>query len=105
MENSREVFDAVLKNVGKIRDGKPRAAIFFATTARASEDREILAAQEALKVAVANTGYFRHVDVNLTSRADIDRKSVEKGKSVSVRVDSGGRRINKKKKNKTRNKR
>src|SRR3546814_13288306 len=27
-----------------------------------------------------------------------DRKSVVKGKSVSVRVDSGGRRINKKKK-------
>src|SRR3546814_16947649 len=31
-------------------------------------------------------------------RDEVDRKSVVKGKSVSVRVDLGGRRINKKKK-------
>jgi hypothetical protein len=35
MENCREVFDAVLRNVGKIRDGKPRAQVYFATTGRA----------------------------------------------------------------------
>src|SRR3546814_20010404 len=34
---------------------------------------------------------------------DIDRKSVVKGKSVSVRVDLGGRRIIKKKKRKKQN--
>src|SRR3546814_16584732 len=36
-------------------------------------------------------------------RADQDRKSVVSGKSVSVRVDLGGRRILKKTKNKTSN--
>ena len=49
MTNYREVFNAVLSNVGKIRDGKPRAHIYFASTARKSEDREILGAQAALK--------------------------------------------------------
>ena len=33
MTNAREVFDAVLKHVGRIRDGKPKAQAFFATTA------------------------------------------------------------------------
>src|SRR3546814_11600348 len=36
-----------------------------------------------------------------TTRARPDRKSVVEGKSVSVRVDIGGRRISKKKKRKT----
>src|SRR3546814_16194814 len=36
----------------------------------------------------------------LRSRAEADRKSVVEGKSGSVRVDSGGRRIIKKKNNK-----
>src|SRR3546814_15913587 len=37
-------------------------------------------------------------------RVHVDRKSVVKGKSVSVRVDLGGRRIHKKKKNKKKRK-
>jgi hypothetical protein len=71
MKNAREVFDIVLKNVGKIRDGKPKAQAFFATTARASEDREILAAQQALKGTLEGTGYFSSVDVILVNRDSI----------------------------------
>ena len=57
----------MLSNVGRIRDGKPRAQAYFATTARASDDREILGAQQALKVAIADTGYFSHVEVTLAN--------------------------------------
>src|SRR3546814_20773429 len=45
-------------------------------------------------VAIAHAQYHPHIQVLLLK----DRKSVVKGKSVSVRVDLGGRRINKKKK-------
>jgi hypothetical protein len=71
MNNAREVFDAVLKNVGKIRDGKPRAEAYFVTTARDADNREILAARQALESSVADTGYFSSVHVTLLSRDGI----------------------------------
>jgi hypothetical protein len=71
MTNCREVFNAVLNNVGKIRDGKPRAQIYFASTARKSEDREILGAQAALKASVFDTGLFSDVQVLLADRDTI----------------------------------
>ena len=60
-----------LKHVGKIRDGKPKAQAFYASTARASEDREILAAQQAIKTSLENTGYFSSVEVVLANRDTI----------------------------------
>lgn len=71
MTNCREVFDAVLRNVGKIRDGKPRAKAYFATTARESGDREILGAREALKATISDTGYFSETEVTLANRDSI----------------------------------
>src|SRR3546814_17687761 len=48
---------------------------------------------------LAGRGLFRRVDVQPGDRRQQgDRKSVVEGKSVSVRVDLGGRRIIKKKK-------
>jgi hypothetical protein len=71
LTNAREVFNAVIRYVGKIRDGKPKAEIFFATTARKSEDREIEAARQAVKTSLENTGYFSSVDVTLVNRDTI----------------------------------
>lgn len=71
MKNAREVFDAVLKHVSKIRDGKPGAKAFFATTARASEEREILAARQAIATSLETTGYFSSVEVILANRDSI----------------------------------
>lgn len=65
---ARDVFDAVLKNVGKLRGGKPQARCYFANTARTAEDREILAARDALERAVRDTGYFSSVEVALLDR-------------------------------------
>src|SRR3546814_20342851 len=42
----------------------------------------------------------RHAGGELVLRAELDRKSVVEGKSVAVRVELGGRRINTKKKKK-----
>lgn len=71
MKNAREVFDAVLKHVGKIRDGRPRAQAFFATTARASDDREILAARKAIQTSLENSGLFSSVEVELINRDSV----------------------------------
>lgn len=84
MENCREVFDMVLRNVGRIRNGKPCAQVYFATTARAPDDREILAAQDALKASVADTGYFSNVEVMLANRDTI----VEMWKAAEGQVEA-----------------
>lgn len=71
MKNAKEVFDAVLTNVGKIRDGKPKAKVFFATTARSADDREILAAKNAIVKSLENSGYFSKIEVELVNRDSI----------------------------------
>lgn len=71
IKNARDVFDAVLKHVGKIRNGKPNVYAYYATTARAAENREILAAQGAIKTTLENTGFFNAVEVVLVNRDSI----------------------------------
>ncbi|WP_084570669.1 AIPR family protein [Methylosinus sp. PW1] len=84
IKNVREVFDGVLKHVGKIRDGKPKVEAFFATTARASADREILSAQQAIKASLENTGYFSDSEVFLVNRDSI----VEMWKAAEGQVEA-----------------
>src|SRR3546814_21154034 len=54
---------------------------------------ELIARLEVAGITVDECGF-----THLAYAPEIDRKSVVSGKSVSVRVDLGGRRINKKKK-------
>lgn len=68
LENGREVFDEVLSKVGRIRNGKPNARIYLATTARESSDREIIAAIDSLRTSVEDTGLFHEVDAVLIDR-------------------------------------
>lgn len=84
MTNAKEVFDEVLKHLGKIKSGKPEVQAFFATTARESEDREILAASNALSSSLDNLGYFSKVDVLLINRDTI----VEMWKAAEGQVEA-----------------
>ncbi|WP_395309301.1 AIPR family protein [Mycobacterium sp. AMU20-3851] len=68
LESAKEVFDAILSKVGRIRNGKPNARLYFATTGRKSEDREIKAARESLRAAIEDTGLFHEVEVELIDR-------------------------------------
>ena len=80
----REVFDAILKNVGRLRSGKPSAYCFFVTTAKASSDKEILAAQKALRKSVNATGLFNDVKMDLLNRDSI----VELWKSADGQIEA-----------------
>lgn len=71
IKNAREIFEAVLKHVGKIRNGKPNVYAYYATTARVAENREILAAQSAIKTTLENTGFFSAVEVTLVNRDSV----------------------------------
>lgn len=80
----REVFSAVLKNVGRIRNGKPKAYCCFATTARISEDKEILAAQKAMRKSVHASGFFNEVRVDLLNRDSV----IEIWKSADGQIEA-----------------
>ncbi len=84
IKNAREVFNGVLKHVGKIRHGKPKVQAFFATTARASEDREVLSARQAIHVSLESTGYFSNIEVVLVDRDRI----VEMWKAAEGQVEA-----------------
>lgn len=68
LQRGKEVFDRVILNVGKLRDGKPSASIHFVTTAAEAEAKEILAAGRILKTAVQGSGLFSGTDVELIGR-------------------------------------
>jgi len=84
MASRREIFDTILQNVGRIRDGKPSAQCYFVTTGRASDDREIIAAGKALRTSVAHTGYFTDVAVTLANRDSV----VELWKAAEGQVEA-----------------
>lgn len=71
MKNATSVFSALIANVGKLRNGKPRAVFYFATTGMESEDREIVAAFSACKSALEKTGYFIEVAARPLDRDDV----------------------------------
>lgn len=63
LSNAAETFSALIKNVGKLRAGKPRVVCIFATTAQAPAEREILAAFKAFRNSLEALGLFSEVKV------------------------------------------
>ncbi|MFP2872596.1 AIPR family protein [Acetobacter tropicalis] len=68
MKNQKCIFEEVLKNVGKIKGGKPIADCYFSTTAPPATTKEILAARDAMRKSISDTGLFSNVDVILLNR-------------------------------------
>jgi hypothetical protein len=70
LEERKELFNSVIQNVGRIRDGKPRVHTYFATTARepGSQQREIAGAFTALESSLVESGYFTEVSVRPLDR-------------------------------------
>lgn len=66
--SAKDVFDRVIQNVGKLRGGKPNVICYFANTARAADNREILGARKAMESSLRETGLFRSVKVELLDR-------------------------------------
>jgi hypothetical protein len=60
--DKRDMFNLVIENVGKIRDGKPRVSCYFATTAGPVRDVEIAAAISSISGTLSDTGLFSGVE-------------------------------------------
>ncbi len=58
LTEKKRVFLEIIKNVGRIKGGKPKFSAFFVTTGKEPADREILSAIKAIQKAASQTGYF-----------------------------------------------
>lgn len=64
----KEIFNNIIKNVGKIRGGKPNIYCYFATSGRDPEEVEIKAAFSALENNLNSTGLFSGVKAEPLNR-------------------------------------
>ncbi|WP_156334071.1 MULTISPECIES: AIPR family protein [unclassified Shinella] len=64
----KEVFSIIIKNVGKIKNGRPRIQCFFVNTANEASDSEILSAEKTLQNRLEDTGLFFSSDAILIGR-------------------------------------
>jgi len=73
LSERKEMFDAIIANVGRIRGGKPNLEAYFVTTAPATEDREILGAIGSIGRRMDDTGYFGQVRSRAVGRDEVVR--------------------------------
>src|SRR3546814_17783180 len=97
---SSDVCSSDLKDSGKLGVDRKTEHAKYPVQTCALYGQVGIAAHQPGHLLVAPGGGLDGPFGNVQPGQDQDRKSVEKGKSVSVRVDLGGRRIIKKKKRK-----
>ncbi|CDZ38622.1 AIPR protein [Neorhizobium galegae bv. officinalis] len=68
LNERKEVFNIIIKNVGKIKNGRPRIQCFFVNTANEASDSEILSAERTLKNRLDDTGLFFSSEASLIGR-------------------------------------
>lgn len=71
LRERKEIFDSIIKNVGKIKNGRPRIQCYFVNTANEAGDAEILAAGRTAKNRLDDSGLFYSAEVNLIGREQL----------------------------------
>ena len=71
LSERRDIFDNVIANVGRIRNGKPRIIASFITTAATPAPAESNAALFSLRNNLKSMGYFHDVETSFLGRDEI----------------------------------
>lgn len=69
--NSHEIYDVCLKNVPKVRGGKPQVTVRFVTTGVYQAPEALESAKKKLAQTLKETGYFSNIDVKLIGRDEL----------------------------------
>lgn len=59
---SKNIFEYIIKNVSKVKNGRPNCFLYYACTTTNEIAAEIKAAQESIKIQLNQTGLFSSVD-------------------------------------------
>jgi len=84
--NARKVFDVVIKNVPKIRDGKPVLMARFVTTGVYKEPKALENAKEDFNRQLVELGYFSHIDISFIGRDELTALWVRTYTGVSAEL-------------------
>jgi hypothetical protein len=84
--NARSVFDVVLKNVPKIRGGKPNLTVRFATTGVYKQPDAFECAVRDFNGQLDELGYFGSIDIQVLGRDEITSLWVGTYESISAEV-------------------
>jgi AIPR protein len=73
LTSSRQMFDAVLKEVPKVRNGKPSLMARFVTTGQYQKPAALETALNDFRVQLASLGLFHEMDVRFVDRDELTR--------------------------------
>lgn len=85
-KNGREIFDVVIKNVTKIRNGKPSFTARYVTTGFYQKPEAIEAAKNEFVRQLKELGYFSDVDFQFLGREEITRLWVNTYSGVTSKL-------------------
>lgn len=69
--NAHEIFDVCLKNVPKVRDGKPSITVRYVATGVYQEPEALETAKKKLERELRNIGYFSTIDIEFVGRDEL----------------------------------
>lgn len=84
--NSRSVFDVVMKNVPKIRNGKPNLVIRYVTTGIYREPVALETAKRDFTQQLKELGFFSTIDIAFLGRDEITSLWINTYESVSAEI-------------------
>jgi hypothetical protein len=84
--NSRSVFDVVMKNVPKIRNGKPNLVVRYVTTGIYREPVALETAKRDFTQQLKELGFFSTIDIAFLGRDEITSLWINTYESVSAEI-------------------
>lgn len=85
-KNARSIFDVVIKNVPKIRGGKPTFTAKYIATGIYREPKELEGAKEIFVREVEELGYFCNVSVEFVDRDELTKTWIDTYSVVSAEL-------------------
>lgn len=71
LTEASKIFEVVVENVDKVKNGKPNASTYFVTTGVWNKERELEAALKTTQRKVKGTGYFNSVESRKIDRDEL----------------------------------
>lgn len=80
----KKMFDIIIRNVGRVKHGKPDIACYFATSAPSPEDREIISAFQGSSDRLEAEGLFRMITFAAIDREDLIRLWMKSSSTIET---------------------
>ncbi|WP_256852693.1 AIPR family protein [Pantoea sp. Fr+CA_20] len=84
--NAREIFDVIIKNVPKIRDGKPKIFVKYVATGVYKSPKELDNARKRFIAELAELGFFSEINIEFIDRDKLTKLWVSTYSNISAEL-------------------